>query len=189
MELLPLSWKTLGTRSLRNFIAESYQPYYLPAREGKAQSRNEKHILSMSKKDKMAGGSPRRFCVSHSPFKGADYCGEKLGRGRVISGRLANRFGSRFGTNTKLLRGVIGPISSPSDYLDTACDDDDDDDDDDDAGAAETMPSHCPYGKSFNLCLLLVTFLSLRVESLFLQERNMLFVDRPIEQNNILLDD
>ena len=135
-----------------------YQPYYLPAREGKAQSRNEKHILSMSKKDKIADGSLRRFCVSHSPFKGADYCGEKLGRGRVISGRLANRFGSRFGTNTKLLRGDIGPISSPCDYLDTACDDDDDD-----AGAAETMPSHCPYGKSFNLCLLLVTFLSVCV--------------------------
>ena len=58
------------------------------------------------------------------------------GRGRVISGRLANRFGSRFGTNTKLLPGVIGPISAPSDYLRTvfddvilAC-----------AGAAETMP-------------------------------------------------
>ena len=83
----------------------------------------------------------REGFVSHSPFKGADYCGEKLGRGRVISGRLANRFGSRFGRNTKLLRGVIGPISSPSDYLDTACDDDDDDDDDDDAGAAETVPS------------------------------------------------
>ena len=127
MEILPFSWKTLGTRSLRNFIAESYKPYYLPAREGKAQSRNEKHILSMSKKDKMADGSPRRFCVSHSPFK--------------VSGRLANRFGSRFGRNTKLLRGVIGPISSPSDYLDTASDDDDDDDDDDDAGAAETVPS------------------------------------------------
>ena len=62
------------------------------------------------------------------------------GRGRVISGRLANRFGSRFGTNTKLLPGVIGPISAPSDYLRTvfddvilAC-----------AGAAETMPPPPP---------------------------------------------
>ena len=41
------------------------------------------------------------------------------GRGRVISGRLANRFGSRFRTNKKLLPGVIGPISAPSDYLST----------------------------------------------------------------------
>ena len=62
------------------------------------------------------------------------------GRGRVISGRLANRFRSRFATNTKLLPGVIGPISAPSDYLSTvfdevilAC-----------AGAAETMPPPPP---------------------------------------------
>ena len=76
------------------------------------------------------------------------------GRGRVISGRLANRFGSRFGTNTKLLPGVIGPISAPSDYLSTvfgdvilAC-----------AGAAETMPPPTPdgpHGKTFNLYRLL----------------------------------
>ena len=62
------------------------------------------------------------------------------GRGRVISGRLANRCGSRFRTNTKLLPGVTGPISAPSDYLSTvfddvilAC-----------AGAAETMPPPPP---------------------------------------------
>ena len=75
------------------------------------------------------------------------------GRGRVISGRLANKFGSRFGTNTKLLPGVIGPISAPSDYLSTvfddvilAC-----------AGAAETMPPppDGPHGKTFNLYRLL----------------------------------
>ena len=40
-------------------------------------------------------------------------------RGWVISGRLANRFGSRFGVNTKLLRGVIEPISMPNEYLNT----------------------------------------------------------------------
>ena len=37
------------------------------------------------------------------------------GRGWVILGRLANKF--RFGTNTKLFRGVIGPISALNDYL------------------------------------------------------------------------
>ena len=37
-------------------------------------------------------------------------------RGRVTSGRLANRFGNRFGTNTKSLRVVIGPISMPNDH-------------------------------------------------------------------------
>ena len=43
-------------------------------------------------------------------------------RGRVISGRLANRLGSRFGTNTKLFCGVIGPISAPNYYLNTVLD-------------------------------------------------------------------
>ena len=40
------------------------------------------------------------------------FCGE----GTFISGRLENRLESRFGTNTKLLRGVFGPISTPNDY-------------------------------------------------------------------------
>ena len=72
--------------------------------------------LSPSKKktkNKMADGSPRRRYVSHSLFNRADSCGEGTG----ISGRLTNRFGSRFGTSTKLFRGVIGPISTPNDYL------------------------------------------------------------------------
>ena len=63
--------------------------------------------------NKKADGSPRRRYVSHSLFNRADFCGEGTG----ISGRLTNRFGSRFGTSTKLFRGVIGPISTPSDYL------------------------------------------------------------------------
>ena len=42
---------------------------------------------------------------------------------RAILGRLANRFGSRFWKNPKLLRGVIGPISTPNDYLNTVFND------------------------------------------------------------------
>lgn len=38
---------------------------------------------------------------------------------RVISGRLAKSFGSRFGTNTELLRRVIRPISTPNDRRNT----------------------------------------------------------------------
>ena len=53
----------------------------------------------------MADGTLRKLCMSHSPVNGADFCG----RGQVISGRLANRLGSRFGTNTELLRGVNWP--------------------------------------------------------------------------------
>ena len=37
-------------------------------------------------------------------------------------GHLANRLGSWFGMNTKLLRGVIGPIFSLNDYLNTVFD-------------------------------------------------------------------
>ena len=44
-------------------------------------------------------------------------------RGPVISGRLANRNGSRIGANKKKLRGIISPLSAPSDYLDTVVDD------------------------------------------------------------------
>ena len=42
-----------------------------------------------------------------------------VGRGRVILGRLANTFGSRFETNTKLFRvwRVIGPKSTPNECL------------------------------------------------------------------------
>ena len=59
----------------------------------------------------MADGNLRRLGVSHL-----------RGSFQVISGRLANKFGSRFGRNTKLLGGVIGPISTPNDYLITVFD-------------------------------------------------------------------
>ena len=72
-----------------------------------------------TKQNKKADGSPRRRYVSHSLFNRADFCGEATG----ISGRLTNRFGSRFGTSTKLFRGVIGPISTPNDYLNAVFDD------------------------------------------------------------------
>ena len=43
--------------------------------------------------------------------------------GLAISGRLANRLVSRFGSNnTELLRGVIGPMSSLDDCLNTVFD-------------------------------------------------------------------
>ena len=49
------------------------------AREGEAQSRNEKHNLSMSKKKRQNGGRiPQRVCISHSPFNKADFLGERV---------------------------------------------------------------------------------------------------------------
>ena len=65
----------------------------------------------MSKKDKMTDGTPRRDLPPTGP--------SFAGRGRVISGGLANQPGRRFGANTKLVRGVIGPISTSNDYLNT----------------------------------------------------------------------
>ena len=67
---------------------------------------------SVHQKDKTADGTPRRLCVSHS-FSMGPISAE---RGRVISGHLAKWFG----TNTKLLREVIKPISTPNNYLNTA---------------------------------------------------------------------
>ena len=88
-------------------------PYYFAAREGKTQSRNEKHILSLSKKKtKWRTDIREGFACPIPHSKGPIFAK----RGRVISGRLANRFGSRFGTNTKLLRGVIGPVSTSNYY-------------------------------------------------------------------------
>ena len=68
---------------------------------------------SEQKKDKMADRTPRRLCAFHSPSMGPI----SAESGRVILGHMANRFGIRFGKNTKLLRGVIKPIFTPNDYL------------------------------------------------------------------------
>ena len=96
------------------------------------------------------------------------------GRGRVISGRLANRFGSPFGTNTKLLRGVIGSVSTPNDYLNTVFDD------------VVSLPGSCgnyALSRSPRVKLQLVAVLSLRVKSLVLSTRKeyTLFADRPVK--------
>ena len=58
------------------------------------------------KKTKWRMEFPGGFACPIPPSMGQFFAG----RGRVISGHLANWFGNRFGTNTKLLRGVIGPI-------------------------------------------------------------------------------
>ena len=95
------------------------------------------------------------------------------GRGWVISGLLADRFGSRFGTKTNLLRGVIGPIFTRNDYLNTVIDN---------VvslrgSCRNKRPSHGPHGKKLQP----EAGLSLRVKSIPLQERNMLLVDRPVK--------
>ena len=109
-------------------------------------------IRCMSKKTKWRTELPEGFACPISPSMGPIFAG----RGRVISSRRANKaFGSRFGTNTKLLRGVFGPISMPNDYLNTVFDD---------------VVSLC--GSCRNNALPRSPILSLRVKSLSIQERN-----------------
>ena len=67
--------------------------------------------VGKKQKNKKADGSPRGRYVSHSLFNRADSCGEGTG------------ISSRFGTSTKLFRGVIGPISTPNDSLNAVFDD------------------------------------------------------------------
>ena len=95
------------------------------------------------KKDNMADRTPTRLCKSHCLFSGANFCKE----GRVISGRLFNRFGSWFGRTQNYCVNLLALyLRSVNDYLNAvfvmllAC-----------VGAVETMPSHRPYRKSFNL--------------------------------------
>ena len=95
--------------------------------------------------------------------------------GRVISCCLANRFGSPFGTNTKLLRGVIGSIFTPNDYLNTVFNE-----------VVSQLPGSCEnnaLSRSPREKLQLVTVLSLRVKCLVLSTRKkyMLFKDRPVK--------
>ena len=71
------------------------------------------------KKTKWWTTQPEGLACSTPPSIGPIFAA----RGRVISGSLANRFGSRFGTNTELLRGVVHPICTPNDYRNTVFDD------------------------------------------------------------------
>ena len=91
--------------------------YYWAARKGNVQSRITFHLCRRKKKWRTE--LPEGFACPITPLPPASMEPISAGRGRVISGRLANRFGSRFNTNTKLLRGVIGPISAPYDYRNT----------------------------------------------------------------------
>ena len=105
----------IGTESL---LTSSFS-YLLGCPEGNTQPKNERqHSFYMYwYVQKRQNGRQNSQKALHVPFplQGPNFAG----RGQVISGRLANRFGSQFGTNTKLLLVVIGPISMPNDYLNT----------------------------------------------------------------------
>ena len=90
------------------------------------------------------------LCVSHPRFYGADFCGEGTGHFRSSGEQVWKSIWNEH--KLKLLRAVVGPISTPNYFWNWA---------------AETTASHGTHGKSFRL----VTILSLRVKSfLFLQD-------------------
>ena len=86
--------------------------YYCAARESNAQSRITFHLYR--KNTNWWRELPAAFTYPFmAPFNGANFAS----KGRVISCRLANRVGSRFETNRKLLPEIIGPISTSSDEV------------------------------------------------------------------------
>ena len=86
--------------------------YYCAARESNAQSRITFHLYR--KNTNWWRELPAAFTYPFmAPFNGANFAS----KGRVTSCRLANRVGSRFETNRKLLPEIIGPISTSSDEV------------------------------------------------------------------------
>jgi len=73
----------------------------------------------VTKKDKMTDGFPRRLCAFYSRLNGADIWGKGTGHFRS-SGEQKWKLNW---SEQKKLRGVIAPISTPNDYLDTVVDD------------------------------------------------------------------
>ena len=154
------------------------EAHYLAAREGNAQSRNTCRLCQ--KTTKWRTELSEGICVSHSSFIGADFLQEG-GGGLAISGRLTNRLVSRFGqepwfgsNNTELLRGVIGPISLLDDCLNTVFDEV--------VSLRGTCRNRClatvPSGKASTFC---ISFWVCQKDFPQLQERNNLFVDRPVK--------
>ena len=94
------------------------------------------------------------------------------GRGQVVSGCLATTLGSRLGTNTKLLRGIVGPVSTPNDYLNTVFDE---------VVSLRRSFRYYALPRSPREKPQFVAILSRRVKSLSLQGKNMLFVDRLVK--------
>ena len=92
------------------------------------------------KKTKMEDSSPRRRCVSHSPFGGADFCGEGTGNFRSPGDLERKQICTYF--TEKLLALYVRRLFFKYRYsmMFLAF-----------VGAAETIPSHGPHGKSFNL--------------------------------------
>ena len=71
---------------------------------------------SVQQNEKMADGTPRRLCVSHSAFNGSHFLGEG-------TGHFSSSGETIWESNSRLLRGVIAARSTPNDYPNTEFDD------------------------------------------------------------------
>ena len=123
--------KLIGKTLPSNLWKALREAHYLAASEGNAQSRNT---------------CRQAFACLIRPSLGLIFAGG-VG-GLAISDHLANRLVSRFGSNnTELLRGVIGPMSSLDDCLNTVFNEVYQPA----RNLQKQMPCHGPYGKSIDL--------------------------------------
>ena len=156
-------------------IRQSCIYHFCATREGNAQSRNQKQHSFYGDKRQNVGGISQKALGVHFPINSADFSGEGTGHFKSSGEQIWKSIG----TNTELVRGVIGPISSPNDDLNIVFDD------------VVSLRGSCRNNslpRSPREKLQLVRILSLRVKARSSQERNTLFVDRPIKQKHIHLD-
>lgn len=100
------------------------------------------YLPSISGKRQNGGRNSQKALRKPFPFSGADFLGEGTGHFRLSGEQIWKLIW----TNTKLFRGVFGPMSTPNDYLNTVFDD------------VVSLCESCrnsallrPHGKSFNL--------------------------------------
>ena len=149
-------------------ICQSCIYHFCATREGNAQSRNEKQHSFFGDKRQNVGGISQKALGVHFPINRADFSGKGTGHFKSSGEQIWKSIG----TNTELVRGVIGPISSPNDDLNIVFDD------------VVSLRGSCRNNslpRSPREKLQLVTILSLGVKARSSQERNTLFVDRPIK--------
>ena len=126
----------------------------------------------MSKKDKMADGTSRRLCVSHSPFNGDDFCGEGTGYFSLSGEHI---YKSIWDEHKIIAWGYWPYIYAEwlSKYTVQY--------------PMRTNAEPMPFPQSPRKKLQLVAVFSLWVKSLSLEERNIPFVDRLVKKKHIYL--
>ena len=100
-------------------ILSMVQVLFLGCLWGLCPNKKMEATLTLQQKEKMVDGTPRRLCISYSSFIGSNFCSKGTGHFRLSGEQIWKLIW----TNTKLLQGVIDPISTPNDYLNTVFND------------------------------------------------------------------